>query len=145
MSFSRNSPWVEVVSYRPYQGRVDVLVHKTTDLAIRVPSWVAKEDIRVSVGGKSVAVKLSPERYVELQKVKKGKWVRLEYPLRKVTIEEKVNGKDFKIRWRGDTVVELTPRGKLYPTYTQRGPMEADSPPMTKNTYRSLTNGAVQW
>jgi len=145
LSFSRNSPWVEVVSYRPYQGRVDVLAHETTPLAIRIPPWVNKKDIRLSVGGKPVAVKLSPEGYVKLKKVRKGKWVRLEYPLRQVTIEEKVNGENFKARWRGDTVVELTPRGKLYPTYTQRGHMETGPVPMTKNTYQNITKGSVQW
>ncbi len=144
LSFSRNCPWVEVVSHRPYRGRVDVLAHEATDLAIRVPPWVAEKDVRASVGGKSVAVTLSPEGYVELRGVKKGQWVRLEYPLRQVTLAEKVNGTEYKVRWRGDTVVDIAPRGKAYPTY-QRAWMEKDVPPMTKKTYRGVMSGAVRW
>jgi len=144
LSFSRNSPWVEVVSHRPYQGRVDVLAHETTDLAIRVPPWVDKKDIRTRIAGKSVAVKLSPERYVELHDVKKGQWVRLEYPLRQVTRTEKVNGAEYKVRWRGDTVVSIVPPGETYPTY-QRARMDKDVPPMTTKTYRDMTTGAVPW
>ena len=51
----------------------------------------------------------------------------------------------FLSGWRGDTVVDITPHGKLYPTYTQRGGMEADTPPMTNKTYQNITKGAVRW
>ena len=48
---NRASPWADVDSYIPFQGRVDVKVKQQVDLEIRIPEWVAPRETRCQVDG----------------------------------------------------------------------------------------------
>ena len=47
--FNRASPWADVHSRIPYEGRVDVEVKEGCDLSIRIPEWVKPSEVNVQV------------------------------------------------------------------------------------------------
>jgi len=54
LSLNFDSPWVKILSFRPYQGRVEVILKEDASLSVRVPDWVDKWEVKVSVEGKEV-------------------------------------------------------------------------------------------
>ena len=48
---NRPSPWADVESHIPYQGRVDMKIKQATRLEVRIPEWVSQGDARCQVNG----------------------------------------------------------------------------------------------
>jgi hypothetical protein len=126
MPFNRNSEWCEVVSYEPYAGRMDIVMHDDSKLRFRIPVWVDRKDARVSVDGDSVEIDMSRDRYIEIGGGFAGRTICVEYPLRKEKIAENIDGKEYVLDWRGNTVVGIEPRGSLYPIY-ERDDMKGEA------------------
>jgi hypothetical protein len=145
MALSRNSPWVEVIGHQPYQGLLDLIIHDAPTLQVRIPEWVNENEIAVTADGKALKFQMMPNRYIQLQGLKPGDQLWVEYPLRQVPIQEMVSGQMYKVRWRGDTVVSISPEGKKYPIF-QRSWMEKEqAPEITDNVYKDQLGGPVHW
>ena len=43
--------WVEVLSYRPYQGKVMVRIHDAPVVHNRIPDWVNRQKVNVKING----------------------------------------------------------------------------------------------
>jgi len=145
MALSRNSPWLEVIGYQPYEGKIELLIHDAPKLCVRIPEWVKEEEIRVSFGGKIFPFRFMPNRYIELKALKKGDLVRIEYPLKQENTVEKVSGQSYDVRWRGDTVVSVKPLGQIYPIF-RREWVEREIAPMNGcDHYQKQLGGGVHW
>ena len=81
MGVSRNSPWVEVIAYEPYAGKMEIAVHDAPKLLVRIPAWAATKDLKVFVGGNLVPAPDDKNRYLEFTGLPKGSTMRIEYPL----------------------------------------------------------------
>ena len=46
---NRASPWAEIHSYIPYEGRVDITIKKNLDLKVRIPEWTQPGDVSCRV------------------------------------------------------------------------------------------------
>lgn len=143
LSLNFNSPWVEVHSFRPYQGKVEVILKEEAALSVRIPDWVDKWDVKVSVNGEEAPFKWEGD-YVRLEKVHKGQKVTVEYPLRKEWIREDVGTASFDFRWRGDTVVEIKPKGRIVPLY-DRAHMDCDEIPFRDQPLRCAPEDFHLW
>lgn len=143
LSLNFNSPWVEVRSQRPYRGRVDVLVKEDTALAVRIPDWVDKWDVKVTVDGEDTPFRWEGD-YVRLDRVRKGQTVTVQYPMRRVWVREDVGTASFDFKWRGDTVVEVRPRGRILPLY-QREEMDRDEVPFKSTPTRMAPEDFHIW
>jgi len=153
LSFSRNSPYAEIISYQPYEGRIDLIIHDAQRLCVRIPPWVSEKDLTVSIDDVQTAVNLSNEYYLILEDMINGQTVKIEYPLRKAEVMEIVSGQEYKVRWRGDSVVAIIPKGEKYPLY-EREWMEKDSAPTITSQmecvsdslrYVEQKDGPVRW
>ena len=51
-----------------------------------------------------------------------GSAVRVEYPLRERTVTERLGGELYTTTWRGDTVVDIDPKGKYLPIFSKSIP-----------------------
>jgi len=143
--FSRNSRYVEVLSYQPYEGLFELIIHDAPKLCVRIPPWVSERDLIVSVDDVQTPMNLSDEYYLELEGMKNGQIISIEYPLRKVEIIETLSEREYKVKWRGDSVVDIIPKGEKYPLY-EREWMEKDSAPMDLNQpYVEQKGGPVYW
>jgi hypothetical protein len=142
---SRNSPYVEVISYQPYEGRLDLVIHDAPELYVRIPPYVAEKDLTVSSDNAQIPVNLSKEHYIELKGMKNGQIVKIEFKLRNADVTEIVSGQEYNAKWRGDSVIDIIPKGDKYPLY-EREWMEQDNAPIALNqTYAGQTGGPVHW
>ena len=144
MSFSRNSEWVEVIGYQPYEGRVDVIVHDAPKVEIRIPEWVSVKDLKVNLNGRTIPAMVSASRYVQLEDLRPGDRASVEYPLRHEEKTEMANNLEFQVKWRGDTVVGIEPRGEVYPLF-ERDHFQGEPPMLTEQPYKNQTGGPVHW
>lgn len=144
MAFSRNSPWIEVISYQPYQGRLDILVNNAPVLRVRIPGTVKEADLRISVDGKPVPSGRLTNRYLEFRGLEKGNRIRVEYPLLEQRSSEEVSGNIYEAHWRGNTVIGIRPEGQLYLLF-QRKWMEREDAPLSDCPYSGQEEGPVHW
>jgi len=130
LAFNRDSDLVRVVSCLPHRGEVDVFVKKSKRVLVRVPEWAPKEGVKAYVGEKAVAVKWD-RNYVRFDKIKSGARLTVTYPLRIAEVKETVGGLDgneYTERWRGNTIVSISPPGKWIPMF-ERPELENENVP----------------
>lgn len=121
LSLTRKTAWSDVISSAPQSGRIDVIPHQSGTYLLRPPSWSPRDGVRILRKGREVpTVWGGPAMaYVVCRNVKEGETLTLAYPL--VTFKQ-VWGNwpsrpDLKltITWRGNSVVDMEPRGKGLP------------------------------
>ena len=155
---NRASPWLDVDSYLPYEGKVVLRNKAAREIWVRIPLWADSGRVTCQVGGKSV----TPDwfgRYVRFEHVDAGKSVTIEFPVEERTelwtappnAEPPLRqlpdaGMVFHMKFRGNTLVELTP--PLAPgswLYQQRPEQfRAKEAPM-KETTRYVTPFQLRW
>ena len=155
---NRASPWMDVDSYLPFEGKV-VLKNKTArEVFVRIPLWVKKENVNVSCNG-SVQKNRWLDQYVRISNLKPSDVITINFPVEQ-RVEEwtKPNhgpfligaipgGTKFKIRFRGNTVVNITPNlmSDDSPLYRNRPEKyKADKAPM-KKVKRYMTPAVLKW
>ena len=108
---NRASPWLDVDSYLPYQGKV-VLVNKTARVVqVRVPRWADKKAVRCRVNDGEI----SPDwlnNYVMIGSLAPGDVVTIEFPLVRTTEKhtDLTYEQEFTCRFKGNTLVDISPR-----------------------------------
>ena len=125
VEFNRKSPLVDVISSLPHRGELNVLVKASHKVLVRVPEWAPKEQTQAFVNRTSIPVKWDAG-YVVFAKTKKGQQLTVTYPLRLAEVKETVgslDGRQYTERWRGNTIVDISPPGKWIPLY-QRPELE---------------------
>ena len=120
---NRDSAWMEVASYIPHQGRVDlILKQECTRVLIRAPEWIETLDSSISGGVNGVAHNLGwAGRYVLVEGVSPGDTIQLDFPIPHRTVEETIGEVDYTLSLRGNNVVSISPPGKHYPFYQEKG------------------------
>ena len=106
---SRVTPWVDVVSELPFEGRVRLEVKAAQKLAVRVPGWASIDNVTVSLGETAV----SPARvgrYLLVEDLKPGDAVELRFPVTEQVDHYAVNGQTWRIAFRGSTAMDVSPR-----------------------------------
>jgi hypothetical protein len=130
LAFNRKSPLVDVVSCLPHRGELSVLVKASNKVLVRVPEWAPMEQTRAFVNRKPVPVKWDG-RYVVFAKAKRGQQLTVTYPLRLAEVKETVgslDGRQYTERWRGNTIVDISPPGKWIPLF-QRPELDNEQVP----------------
>ena len=121
MAFNRISPLVDVVSCLPHRGEVNVIVKDAKKVLVRIPQWAPKDKTKVYVDKQSVPV-LWQGAYVVFEGVKAGQQLTVTYPLRIAEVKEVIKGVDFveyTEKWRGNTIVDISPAGKWIPMFNR--------------------------
>ena len=125
---NRISPWAEMISELPHQGKVRVFIHDAPNLFVRIPDWVSSDAVRLAVNGKGWAVGLE-DRYVKITDLAEGDEVVVTYPVRRERVTESVMGLPFEVTWRGNTVVGIEPTGDHEPLY-RRSALDTEVVPL---------------
>ncbi len=114
--FSRRSRYADVRSFDPVEGRVEIQVHQSCELEIRLPDWVEKGKVRLKTNGQPVNFNWKGTR-MSAGPVRAGTRVEVIYPLRTCTITEKAGSVEYRTRWLGDTTISISPAGQFVPLY----------------------------
>jgi len=142
MAFNRVSPLVDVVSCLPYRGEIDVLVKEARRVLVRIPEWAPHDQVRLYVDRQPVAVEWQ-DSYVVFPKVQTGQQLTVTYPLRIAEIKETVgslDGTEYTEKWRGNVIVDISPRGKWVPTFL-RPQLDTDQLPGRVAPLQSAASG----
>ena len=148
LALNRDTKWVRVSSYQPYEGRVDLLLHQPATVHIRVPVWADKQLVAVRVDGAQSAFEWLGS-YVKIANLKAGQRVRLQYPLRELTNKKRIGGRQYLVNWKGDTVLELRPVEETWaapPIYAlyQRQRYRKDEAEMKRVSY-TVPEKEIDW
>ncbi len=113
---NRASPWADVNSYVPYEGRVDVAMKITCNVEIRIPEWVKHEEVSCFVNN----VPREPVfqgRYAQIGSVESGNVVTMDFPISERTVKTTIGGVSYTFIIKGNDVVAIDPPGKWHPFY----------------------------
>lgn len=108
---NRASPWMDVDSYLPYEGKVALKNKTARSASVRIPRWVNRAAVRCRVGDvERTAVWLN--NYLLVRDLAPQDVVTIEFPMVE-TVErytEKIYETEFTLRLKGNTVVDISPR-----------------------------------
>ena len=102
--FNRASPWADVDSHLPYQGKLEVrMKSEQPEVQVRIPDWVERNFLRCSVNDEERPCLWSGS-YMRTGPVQPGDTLTVLFPVRHTMIpEHKINN---WVAVRGNTVVE---------------------------------------
>lgn len=104
---NRASPWMDVDSYLPYEGKV-VLRNKTAgEVLVRIPLYVQTKTVRARVGRRTVTPKWFG-RYLRVEDLKPRDVVTIQFLVNETTESWKCPG-PYQLQLRANTVVEMDP------------------------------------
>ena len=153
---NRASPWLDIDSYLPYEGKVAIKNKTAEKISVRIPLWVDKQAVKSLINNQP-ASPFWNGNYLMFDRVKRGDTVTIEFPVVEstatYTLKWKQNDKHFESNWpqddwrpgsdkyicrfRGNTLVKITPvpgsitAGVGYPLY-QRDEMLKTKAPLKK-------------
>jgi hypothetical protein len=106
---NRASPWLDIDSYLPYEGKV-VIRNKTAQrITVRIPRWVERGAIRSDVNGRD-AEPFWLNNYLVFDGLRERDVVSINFPM--VESEEKYTlaGQEYTCYLKGNTLVDISPR-----------------------------------
>lgn len=113
------SPWVDVHSYTPYEGRVDLRIKERCErVLIHAPEWVDGKggQLQVRVGDELRAVSWHG-RYVDAGPARPGDTVVMTFPQQEYMIKEQMGDNIYVLTMKDNTVVEIDPPGRHCPLF----------------------------
>jgi hypothetical protein len=130
LAFSRKSPLVDVVSCLPHRGELNIFVHNARKVLVRVPQWAPEAEVKAFVARRPIPVSWQ-DSYVVFSSTHPGQQLTVTYPLRIAELKETVgslDGTEYTERWRGNTIVAISPPGKWIPLF-QRPELDTEQIP----------------
>lgn len=125
LHFSRDTRWATVTSYVPQEGKIEVLMKTRGVLAVRVPPGVTDPEVMVNYSRpRQETVR---NGYAWLEALQPGDLVSMTWRLEERSMVYNMGGVHFSGRWRGETLLNMSPEGKVSPLY-RRVPL--DMPPV---------------
>jgi len=116
--FNRVSPWADILSYIPYEGRVDIKMKTAAALGVRIPEWVNTRDVTCSVDEMTTQLSFRG-RYALVNQVQVGSLVTLNFPISERTVQEEIGDVPYTFIIKGNDVVSIDPPGSFHPFYTR--------------------------
>jgi hypothetical protein len=155
---NRASPWLDVRSFLPYEGKVTLDVKKAKIVAVRIPEWTNREKVNCKVNGTARGFRWS-KGYVKIKGLKATDTVTVTFPMRRETLFRVIGRLPYLLALKGNTVVDIDPKsweriedgvydelvsdGELCPLY-QREPYKQDKAPMKKSA-RFVSAKTIEW
>jgi hypothetical protein len=115
---NRASPWLDVHSYLPHEGRVALVNKAARRVAVRIPLWVERKEVQCGIGARRVSP-IWVGNHLLFEDLHPGEELDVRFPVRDRTERFALDGKEYAAHFRGNTVVEILPRqsGVGYPIY----------------------------
>lgn len=111
---SHDAPPCRVSSSLPAEGRVRIEMKTAGELWVRIPDWAEQRTVNVSLGGRTIAPEFR-DGFALLRGLRPADAVQAEFPMRRERRRESFMGHTVEAEWLGDTVVAISPEGRLVP------------------------------
>ena len=121
---NRASPWLDIDSYLPYQGKVVIRNKQANTLFVRIPLWVDRQQLQCSVENRPTELSWFGN-YLHLPSVSQGETIKITFPVQErveewtkpehgeFLITAIAGGTKFRFSFRGNTVVQVSPPLKV--------------------------------
>jgi len=162
---NRASPWLDIDSWLPYEGKVVIHNKTARSLAVRMPRWVNKREVKSEIKGHA-ANTYWVDSFLMFQNLKPGDNITINFPMvetrENYTLKWKRDGRwmegtnpgpnwkndhpeVFTFYFKGNTVVDLAPRPKdsAYPSF-ERNQYKQDKAP-TVQVKRFVSDVNLAW
>ena len=116
LMLSRRSEWLDTMSYQPFEGRFEMLVHKPVSVMVRMPRWINLREIAVTMDGAPVQPAWVSS-HLRLDDVRPGSRIEMRFPIPERQTEEGIRGRRYRLSWRGITLMKIEPPGEIYPIF----------------------------
>jgi hypothetical protein len=116
---NRASPWADLYSHIPYEGQVNIKVKQPCKkVVVRAPEWIktGSSDLRCTVNGEARDV-IWQGRFMNLGQGQAKDKFSVTFPIAERTVHEIIAGTYYTIVLKGNTVVNIEPRGRRGPLY----------------------------
>jgi hypothetical protein len=133
---NRASAWMDVASFLPYEGKVELRNKQARTALVRIPMWVDPDDVKSYVNDERVRAPLTG-RYLVFEGLRNGTVIRLKFPNPEFKEHYWLAGTRHDVVLRGSTVIDVSPGSKdpsQIPLY-QRDRYKSNSAPSQKVTY----------
>ncbi len=115
---NRASPWADVLSYIPYEGRVDIRTKRHLNLSVRIPLWVERRDVKIIVWGSPRPARWKGQ-YLRLGECLPQQEVTITFPIAERTVQETIGARPYSLVLKGNDVVAIDPAGTHCPYYNR--------------------------
>lgn len=149
MPLNRVSPWADVFSHLPHEGKVEVRNKTAKTVAVRLPKGVALAQAACTVNGHAVTP-VHAGRQLIATGLTGGETITITFPVAEETATYSISAglyargsveipqQDYTLTSRGNTVVDITPRSNvitgpepIYPLY-QRDALRTPQAPLAE-------------
>lgn len=118
--FNRASPWLDMDSYIPHQGKVIIRNKTAKELFMRIPLWVNKDHVVCHKDAGKIDSFEWSGRYIRIKDLKPGDQLTVEFPMEERTENwtlwnlfgrppEALNPQPFSCSFRGNNLIRITP------------------------------------
>lgn len=147
MGFSRTTAAAEIIGNEPWAGYIQVKLRQPRRVMIRVPEFAGTHAVTAELDGAVVPITWKG-RYAIFEGLRPGQVAAVHYPLREISRDYQVAGADYRGQWRGNTMLQIDPKGKPYPIYDRQallheGPEEART--SGSHIFHEMTNLPRLW
>jgi hypothetical protein len=141
---NRASPWADVDSHIPYQGRLDVKIKQPCRLEVRLPEWTSAEVTSCEVNRRARPLSFAG-RYAKVGRLKRDDLVSVTFPISERTIKETIGGLPYTLTIKGNTVVSIDPPGRYYPFYVRDRAHYRQELTRWKKVTRFVASEVLEW
>ncbi len=136
---NRASPWLDIESHLPREGRIALRFKAASTAAVRLPRWVSPGDVKLTgaAGGARLV-----GRYLSVEGAP-GRTVSVELPLPEESRSFSVDGTTYACTFRGNDCVAIQPRSRdpgYYPLYVDKL-----AGPATREVERYVSATILPW
>ncbi len=122
---NHSSKWLDVKSYLPNEGKLEITVKKDLkDLLVRIPEWTPFGGVKIVRKNEAEAREYSGRDvpwvknvFVRIADAKCGESITVTFPVMERVSVEKAATLTYTVKWRGDDVIDISPKGSYYPLY----------------------------
>ena len=118
LSFNRDAPQAQVVSFAPDVGRLTVVVKKPGDFFLRPPSWTPRAKVRAYRESREVEPMWKGD-YIKFEDATEGEELTIIYPVLRFKQTVDVAGRTYTYHWLGNTVTGVEPSAEGLPLFTK--------------------------
>ena len=108
---NRASPWVDIDSYLPYEGKVVLKNKEAKRMSVRLPLWVDRNAVHCQVNGQEMPLRWLG-RQLQLADLQPHDTVTITFPMVETTERhtERTYDTTYTCRFKGNTLIDIAPR-----------------------------------
>ncbi len=140
---NRASPWMDVDSYLPYEGKVVLRNKLSQEAFVRIPIWVDRESVKCLVGDKDADCRWFGN-YLHFQNLNPGDTLNINFQMRERTENWTIGDIAHTIQFRGNTLISISPSA-FSGLYSDRAEKYAGKISPMRKLMRYTTSQSLRW